>query len=96
MAEQSCQLNQMKNEEWICEKKDMDIKLCELKQNLKSKDQELFYVISQKQEEKERSINQISKMNELVNQLKLELKEMREQLEENEEYTTRLEEKVKK
>ena len=31
MAEQSCQLNQMKNEEWICEKKDMDIKLCELK-----------------------------------------------------------------
>ena len=89
-------LNQMKNEEWICEKKEMDIKLCELKQNLKSKDQELFYVISQKQEEKERSINQISKMNELVNQLKLELKEMREQLEENEEYSTRLEEKVKK
>lgn len=34
-------------------------------------------------------------MNELVDQLKLELKEVREQLQENEEYTLRLEKRQK-
>ena len=67
-----------------------------MKHLLSAKDKEICFVENQKQEEKERAAKQIAKLNEVVEQLKLELNQMREHLADNEEYTTRLEDKMKR
>lgn len=96
MAEQNCKENQMKNEEWICEKRDLAMENEEMKQKMSNLDKEMFLILSQKQEEKERAANQIAKLNEVVEQLQNELNQMQEHLADNEEYTTKLEEKIKR
>ena len=41
MAEQNCTENQMLNQEWICEKRDFEIEIGEMKHLLSSKDKEI-------------------------------------------------------
>ena len=88
MAEKGCVENQMRNDELVREKKQTDV----MQEEMKKKEQEIeMYCM-----ERSRLKAEIGKLNELVAQLKSELEDLGQQLEENEEYTERLEEGMKK